>query len=185
MGAGGNIGSALTGCFDDENYSDVNLILIGNNLKKLEQLRAKVYSPERRILCTTDLFLLKDSDIIISCTSTNDPVIFAHHINPDKKVFMIDIAVPGSVSDEVRKQKNVIFCSEASTVYLPDDPDLVISTHTPVGKIFCCAAEVILAALYDIRLPLKGHIQPESIKRMMELAEREGIFNRRQYEAPV
>lgn len=184
-GANGNIGSGLTGCFDGKEYQDTNIILAGNNQKKLELLRNRIFDSARSVTCTTDLFQLREADIIISCTNTNDPLIFPHHIHPDKKVFIIDIAVPGSVSEEVKQLENVIFSKDASTVFLPDDPEFLISTHTPVGKVFCCAAEVMLAALYDVQVPLKGHVRSDSIKIMMQLGKLEELFNKQVYAPPV
>lgn len=184
-GANGNIGSGLAGCFDEERYNKAKILLVGNNLKKLQLLRKRIFAPTRAVEYTTDLFHLQKADIIISCTNTNDPLIFPHHIHPQQKVFIIDIAVPGSVSDEVKKMKNVLFCQEASTVFLPDEPDFLISTHTPVGKVFCCAAEVMLAALYDVQLPLKGHVHPAAIKEMMKLGIAEGLFNKKEYASSV
>ena len=184
-GAGGNIGSGLAGCLDEDKYDSVNILLVGNNLKKIKLLREKIFSPNRSVACSTDLFCLQEADIIISCTNTNDPLIFPHHIHPCNEVFIIDIAIPGSVSDEVKQMQNVQFCLDASTAYMPDEPDFRISTHTPVGKVFCCAAEVMLAALYDVQLPLKGRINPVSIKAMMSLAIKEGLFKERGYATSV
>jgi predicted amino acid dehydrogenase len=150
--------------------------LIGNNLKKLELLKRKLFDESTCVEITNDFFRIREADILVSCTNTNDPLIFAHHVDASKKLFIIDLAVPSSVADEVKKISNVEFCKEASTVYLPGDPDFLVSTHTPKGKIFCCAAEVMLAALYDVQLPLKGHIHPDSIREMMRLAEMEGLF---------
>jgi hypothetical protein len=73
--------------------------------------------------------------------------------------------------------ENVQFCEEASSVYLPENPNLVISTHTPEGKIFCCAAEAILCALYNIDVPLKGHIQKDAVQKLIPLAKARGFFN--------
>jgi acetylornithine/succinyldiaminopimelate/putrescine aminotransferase/acyl-coenzyme A synthetase/AMP-(fatty) acid ligase/predicted amino acid dehydrogenase len=175
-GANGNIGAGLAGCFKNEKYEGVKILLIGNNLKKLELLKRKLFDESTRVEITNDFFRIREADILVSCTNTNDPLIFEHHINPLKKLFIIDLAVPSSVADEVKRISNVEFCKEASTVYLPGDPDLLVSTHTPKGKIFCCAAEVMLATLYDVQLPLKGHIHPDSIREMMRLAEMEGLF---------
>lgn len=180
-GAGGNIGSGLAGCLDEDKYVNSNIILVGNNLKKLELVRKKTFPSNRSVTCSTDLFSLQEADIIISCTNTNDPLIFTHHIDPCHKVFIIDIAIPGSVSEEVKQMSNVQFCMDASTVYVPHEPELLISTHTPAGKVFCCAAEVMLAALYDVQLPLKGHLDPESIKAMMRMAIKEGFFKKGKY----
>jgi predicted amino acid dehydrogenase len=185
VGANGNIGSGLAACFDEPKYHDAKIILAGNNLKKLELLRNKVFGPYQQVTGTTDLFRLQDADIIISCTNTNDPLIFPHHIAAGKKVFIIDLAVPGSVADEVKRLPQVQFCRDASTVFMHHEPDFLISTHTPKGKVFCCAGEVMLAALHDVELPLRGQVHPDSIKAMMQLGKEEGIFKTNAYETLV
>jgi hypothetical protein len=103
-------------------------------------------------------------------------LVFSNHVHPDKNVFIIDISVPGSVDESVKKKANVEFCQEASSVYLPMNPDFAISTHTPIGKIFCCGAEAILAGLYDLRTSMKGHLNENQIKLLMNLAIQEGMF---------
>lgn len=181
VGANGNIGSGLAACFDEQKYAGARIILAGNNPKKLELLRKKVFGKDRCVECTTDLFRLQDADIIISCTNTNDPIIFAHHIAAGRKVFIIDLAVPGSVADEVKRMPLVQFCRDASTVFMHHETDFLISTHTPKGKVFCCAGEVMLAALHNVQLPLRGHVNPASIKAMMKLGIEEGIFKTNAY----
>jgi acetylornithine/succinyldiaminopimelate/putrescine aminotransferase/acyl-coenzyme A synthetase/AMP-(fatty) acid ligase len=185
VGANGNIGSGLAACFTGESYRKHRILLIGNQEKKLNRMKQNLFGAGQPVTCSTDLFELKQADIIISCTNTNDPIIFPHHLSRDKKVFIIDIAVPGSVAGQVKQMENVMFCREASTMYLPDDPSFAISTHTPVGKVFCCAAEVILAALYDVDVPLKGHIHPAAIKEMMQLGVKENMFQKPVYEPLV
>lgn len=185
VGAGGNIGSAITTFMNDAPYLNARILLVGNNLKKLEILKQKLFKAEREVISTTDHFKLSQADIIISCTSSNDPLIFSYHINPAKKVFIIDIAIPGSVSTEVKTMENVEFCTNASTITLIDDPQFLISTHTPEGKVFCCAGEVMLAALHDVQLPLKGHINPASIREMLRLATIEQFFKPGKYATPL
>lgn len=185
VGANGNIGSGLAACFTGEAYRKHTILLIGNQEKKLIRMQQKLFGSARQVHCSTDLFELSKADIIISCTNTNDPIIFPQHINPGKNVFIIDIAVPASVAAEVKEMEKVVFCKEASTMYLPEDESFAISTHTPVGKVFCCAAEVMLAALHDVNCQLKGHIQSESIKTMMELGRKENMFTKPVYEALV
>lgn len=185
LGAGGNIGTAVTTYIHQSTHAGTKLLLIGNNIKRLEILKKKIKYGEQEIMCTTDHFKLEQADIIISCTSSNDPLVFPYHINQDKKVFIIDIAVPGSVSNEVKAMANVEFCMDASTIILKDDPDFLISTHTPKGKVFCCAGEVMLAALHQVQSPLKGHIDAASIKEMLELGILEQFFKPGIYATPV
>ena len=176
VGASGNIGGGLIQCLDDAVYSQYKIVLIGSNEKRLQRSKALLSSQNLRVRCSTDLFDLKEADAIICCANTNDPIVFPHHIRKDKTVFVIDISVPHAVSDTVREMGNVLIGKEASSVSLPDDPGFIMSTHSPVGKVFCCTAESILCGLYNLQLPLKGRICKESVLQLMQLAEKEWFF---------
>lgn len=176
VGAAGNVGTGLVDCLNDKKYADHKIVLLGNNSKRMQILKAKLNLMNENIELTTELFELLKADVIVCCTNTNDPIIFKHHIQKNKPVFLIDISVPVAVSEEVKQMKNVYFCGEASSVYLPDNPEIMFSTHTPRGKTFCCAGEAILCALYDLQIPLKGHIQVGSVRKMIPLAVNEGFF---------
>jgi acetylornithine/succinyldiaminopimelate/putrescine aminotransferase/long-subunit acyl-CoA synthetase (AMP-forming)/predicted amino acid dehydrogenase len=185
VGASGNIGTGLVECLNDNGYSRHNLILVSNNEKRLQRLVRDLKSNNINVSVTSDLFELKKADVIICCVNTNDAVIFSHHVNDSKPVFIIDISVPNAVSEDVKNLDNVIFCKEASSVYMAANPEIVISTHTPKGKIFCCAGETILYAIHKLNLPMKGHIHKESVRELLRRAEKEGFFNREPYEATV
>ncbi len=178
VGAGGNIGGGLVKCLNDTFYSQYEIVLIGSNEKKLQRLKNLLSSQYLRVRCSTDMFELKKADAIICCANTNDPIVFPHHIRKDKPVFIIDISVPHAVSDAVRKMGNVLICKDASSVWLPDDPRFIMSTHSPAGKVFCCTAESILCGLYNLQTPLKGHINKESVLQLIKVAEEEGFFRK-------
>jgi predicted amino acid dehydrogenase len=178
VGASGNIGSGLVRCLADEKYTAHHFILIGSNRKRLQKLQQEqnLSATGRTVLCTEDLFSLQNANIIICCTNTNDPIIFAHHLSPEKAVYIIDIAVPPALSAEAGNLHNVTMCKKASAVALPQNPELLISSHTEKGTIFCCAGEVLLDALYKTDLALKGHIDSEAVKTLYQLAQKEGFF---------
>jgi acetylornithine/succinyldiaminopimelate/putrescine aminotransferase/predicted amino acid dehydrogenase/acyl-coenzyme A synthetase/AMP-(fatty) acid ligase len=176
VGASGNIGTGVAECLGDPKYKDHEIILIGHSEKRLQRLKTQLSVCNNHVSCTSDLFELSRVDIIICCANTNDPIIFPHHIQQDKPVYIIDFSVPKSVSDAVKQMKNINFCEEASSSYLPDDQDLLISTHTPLGKIFCCAAESLLCGLYNPQMPMKGHICKETVQQLLLLANSEGFF---------
>lgn len=176
VGASGNIGSGLIECLDDPRYEPYEIIMVGNSEKRLQKLKEKLTASHHQVVTTSDLFELRRADILICCTNTNDPIIFPHHIQEGKPVFVIDLSVPDCVCDTVRKKDTVIMCKEASSVYLRDNPDILFSTHTPKGKTFCCAAESILCGLYSLQIPLKGHIHKESVEKLKQLGLSEGLF---------
>jgi acetylornithine/succinyldiaminopimelate/putrescine aminotransferase/predicted amino acid dehydrogenase/long-subunit acyl-CoA synthetase (AMP-forming) len=176
VGASGNIGSGIVKCLTDKKYNSCSLILVGTNQRRLQKLQEESNAVWQHSICTTNLFALKNADILICCTNTNDPLLFPHHLSAEKPVFVIDIAVPKALSDEAAKLPNVSVCKNASSVRLLQDPDLLISSHTDKGKIFCCAAEVILDALHGTDYSLKGHVDPEAVMTFYRLAEKEGFF---------
>jgi predicted amino acid dehydrogenase len=176
VGASGNIGSGITKCLFQEKYKGCQFIFIGNNLKRLQKLDEEDDNKGLKINCTTDLFSLKDVDVVICCTNTNDPIIFPHHLPTKHIVYAIDISIPQALSEEAMKMDNVIVCKKASSITLTQDPDLQISAHTAEGKIFCCAAEAILDGLYQTDFSLKGHIEQEAVKVFYKLGEAEHFF---------
>ncbi|HLP71406.1 MAG TPA: aminotransferase class III-fold pyridoxal phosphate-dependent enzyme [Bacteroidales bacterium] len=176
VGAGGNIGSGITQCLMDQCLSACKIILAGNNEKRLLKLKNEMEKKGLTVSATTDLFELKKADVIICCVNTNDPVVFRHHLNETRPVFIIDISVPHAVSEDVRQMNNVAFCNDASSVRICDAASLLISSHTPEGKFFCCAGETILYALHKPDLQLKGHIRHQSVSGLINLAVKEGFF---------
>ena len=178
VGASGNIGSGIVGCLADPAYSGYHLLLLGNNEKRLKNQKERLSGTVNQVTCSSDLFKLDTADIILCCVNTNDPVIFPHHLNTRKKVFIIDISVPSALSERVRSMKNVALCDEASSVYLENENDLLISSHTPPGKIFCCAGESILCALYKLQVPLKGHIDRSAVMKLIELGVKENLYEK-------
>lgn len=176
VGAGGNIGTGITESLMDHCYPGCNIILAGNNEKRLEKLKCLLQAERFNTTVTTELFELNKADVIICCVNTNDPVVFRHHLSETKPVFLIDISVPRAISEDVREMKNVVFCNDASSVRICDALNFLISSHTPSGKIFCCAGEAILYALHRPDLPLKGHIRHQSVKELIPLAQMEGFF---------
>jgi len=111
-------------------------------------------------------------------TNTNDPIIFRHHLRTAGKVLIADNSVPAAVANEVLTMPNVTVLPFASYVRLPHDPDFLISTYTPRGTVFCCAAEAILCALEPVTVPLRGKITGQAVRTITQLAERHGFFER-------
>jgi acetylornithine/succinyldiaminopimelate/putrescine aminotransferase/predicted amino acid dehydrogenase/long-subunit acyl-CoA synthetase (AMP-forming) len=185
VGASGNIGSGLVDCLNDPKYDAYNLVLLGNNERRLKQLKEMHSGRKSEVIFTGDIFEIRKADVIICCVNTNDPIIFPHHISTSRQVFIIDMSVPYAVAEDVKNMANIVFCYQASSVFLQGTPGLLISSHTPVSKIFCCAGESILTALYNLQLPMKGHIDRNSVEALIPFAEQEGFFNSCDYEFSV
>jgi predicted amino acid dehydrogenase len=126
---------------------------------------------------STNLAEIKNADVIVVCTNTNDPIVFKHHISRDKPVLISDLSVPSAVSEEVRHLPNVTVLPFAAYVCLPEDGNVVISSYSPPGTVFCCAGEAILLALESCDQPLKGKISPEAVKSITRLGSKYGFFD--------
>jgi hypothetical protein len=56
------------------------------------------------------------------------------------------------------------------------DPQVVISSYSPPGTVFCCAGEAILLGLERCDVPLRGRVMRESVKAIAALAEKHDLF---------
>lgn len=179
VGVTGNIGNGLAECIAENRSINCSLLLVGHNVKRLQQIEKKlsILTNEAILETSCDLFSLQEADVIICCTNTSDPIIFPHHISKTKNVFIIDMSVPVAISNQVKKLGNVTVCKAASHIVLPDDKELLISSHTPKGSIFCCAAEVLLDALYNSEYSLKGRLEPKAINALYQMAKQQKLLS--------
>ena len=185
VGAGGNIGSVVASALIKSDIEFEKLVLFGKSRKKLNILREKVHNSEtsfNNIDICTDLSMLKECNIIISACNSSDPIIFPHHLNENHPILISDLSVPPSLSLEIHKMKNINLLTFASYVRLSEDPDFIMSSETPKGTSFCCAAEAILLALEPVDLYLKGRLKETELEIITQLAEKHHFFDKMQPE---
>jgi acetylornithine/succinyldiaminopimelate/putrescine aminotransferase/predicted amino acid dehydrogenase/acyl-coenzyme A synthetase/AMP-(fatty) acid ligase len=180
VGASGNIGSIVTECLIRTNGLFGKAVLMDRKKAKLEAFAAGL---ERGNFSGTlelaaDLGPLKQCDVIAVATNTNDPIIFPHHIKDGAPVVIADVSIPSALAPGVARMPNVTALPFASYVTLPDDPDFVISSHTPMGATFCCAGEAMLCGLEPLDVPLKGTITARAIAAVTAAAEKSGLFEK-------
>jgi len=180
VGASGNIGAIIVESLLRDDGIFERVVLVDRKKDKIEAFAAGLdRGAFGGVLETTvDLQALRRCDIISVSTNTNDPIVFPHHLKESGPVLISDVSVPSALAAAVAGLPNVTTLPFASYVALPDDPDFVISSHTPRGAAFCCAAEAMLCGLEALDVPLKGRITLEAIDRMTDLALRHGLFER-------
>lgn len=179
VGATGNIGSVLSKKITEYDHLFKKVILISNNTLELEKLLKslqKKCSRKINIEASNKLNSILECNVVISTTNTNDPIIFSHHLNKNFPVLVLDISVPAALSPDIEKLENVISISHAPYVYLPEDPDFILSPHTPRGTVFCCAAEAILCSLDQVNFPLVGEISSLALDKITEVAEKNNLL---------
>jgi predicted amino acid dehydrogenase len=178
VGATGNIGSSLTRRLA-EVHGFERVTLIGRDATKLEAL-ARELADVADVQTSVDIAALRHCDAVAIATNTNDPLVYPEHLPPDRNVVIADVSVPSSVSRRVRSMARVHVVRLAGTVAVPGAPDLVLSSHTPPGTAFCCAAEAMLVGLEPeatSALALTGRVDPHSMDVLDRLGEEHGLFS--------
>jgi len=179
VGATGNIGQVIAEMISTQEDICSCLLLVARSPKRLESVASELEPkkvPCMTIETSTDLCRLSSADIVIICSNTNDPIIYPHHISKTKPVLVSDLSVPSGLAKETSLMPNVTSMPFAAYVCLPEDPGAVISSYSPAGTVFCCAAEAMLLGLEICPFPLKGHLLPESLKKISVMAEKHGLF---------
>jgi acetylornithine/succinyldiaminopimelate/putrescine aminotransferase/predicted amino acid dehydrogenase/acyl-coenzyme A synthetase/AMP-(fatty) acid ligase len=181
VGATGNIGSIIAETYlSQSNISKIYLIgRRQDRLKKLvRNLRLKKHiSSDIKIEITTDFSPLKNCNIIVVMTNSNDPLIFQHHLSETHPVYIFDVSVPSAIAPDIKEMKNVTIIPFTSYISLPEDPEFVLSSCSPAGTVLCCAGEAILCGLETVNLSLRGNITFRGIQKIIRLAEKYNFFS--------
>jgi acetylornithine/succinyldiaminopimelate/putrescine aminotransferase/predicted amino acid dehydrogenase/acyl-coenzyme A synthetase/AMP-(fatty) acid ligase len=179
IGSTGNIGQIITEMLSDQKDICSELILVSRSEKRtnefIDDLRKRM-SVLVKITGSGNINDIKNSDILIICSNTSDPIILPHHIAGNKPVLISDLSVPSAVAPEVNRLPNVRSIPFSAYVTLPEDTDAVISSYSTPGTIFCCAAEAILLGLEEFQGSLKGRILPEEVKAITLQALKYDLF---------
>ena len=184
VGATGNIGAVLCHRLTTGNTRFARVLLVSRNERRLEQLRASLAqsASDADLACSTELDALRTCNVIALTVNANAPLLYPHHLGPQRPIVVGDISVPGSVSDAVRQTEGVRVHPIASVLTLPGEPDFVMSSHSPPGTAFCCAAEAILLGLEPqatAGLRLIGDVDPACVDTLEQLAQKHGLLRAR------
>lgn len=180
IGASGNIGSVITESLLRADGLFERVVLMDRKKAKLDAFAAGLDRGDFTGVLETaaDFRPLKECDIISVSTNTNDPIVFPHHLKDRDPVLISDVSIPSALAARVAGMGNVTTLPFASYVTLPEDPDFVISSHTPKGTAFCCAAEAMLCGLEALDVPLKGKITLEAIDAVTAQARKHCFFEK-------
>lgn len=181
IGSTGNIGQVIAEMLCVRNDICSELILLSRSEKRSDMIADDLIRQKHaavKIKSTGNIYDIRDADIVIVCTNTSDPLIFPHHLPGDKPVLISDLSVPSAVDPEVTRMPNVTTIPFSAYVTLPEDNDAVISSYSPPGTLFCCAAEAILLGLEEFNGSLKGRIIPDNVKAITDLARKYNLFQK-------
>ncbi|MBI5479103.1 MAG: aminotransferase class III-fold pyridoxal phosphate-dependent enzyme [Deltaproteobacteria bacterium] len=181
LGATGNIGGGLLRRLVLGPGGFGRVVLVGKGGARLESLRDRVRAerPEVEVTLATEVAALREADVIAIATNTNEPLVYPHHLDPERRTIIADISVPSAVADDVRRLAGVTIVPFAGAVAVPGAPGFVIASHLQPGTAFSCAAEAMLLGLEPAAaasLRLVGPIDGRSLDVLDALGERHGFF---------
>lgn len=186
VGATGSIGKAcahllstgvqLSGSVNLPPVSEV--ILVGLNEERLKAVCRELLdaAPLASVHTTTDIAEgLKNADIVITVTSSINPVIEPQHLKPGCVV--CDVARPRDVSERMRRERDDVLVIDGGIVEIPGNPQWEFSIGLPNNLTLACVAETMLLALEGKLEPftLGRNIRPQQILEIASIAAKHGF----------
>lgn len=180
LGAGGNIGSALSRLLAGR---VARLLLIGRpgRLSPLEGLRQQILedhpslTPEA-VVVTADLCALQQARLIACASNSANPLVFPELLR-QRRVVICDISVPGDVDESVSQTRPDVRIIRGGVVRSSRNPRFHIpGIPLPPGHLYACMTETILMGLEGLKTHFSlGDIRPDQVGTMEEAARRHGF----------
>ena len=144
------------------------LILIGRNQHSLDKLRAKIESNHgrARVMTSTNMNILKNSQLILTVTSDTNSVIHPEHLASGS--IICDIARPRDVSAQVAAKREDVLVIDGGMVEVPGQANFNFDFGFPAGKAYACMAETIA-------LTLEGRFEDYTLGKQISLNRVEEI----------
>jgi predicted amino acid dehydrogenase len=121
------------------------IVLVGKRLERLGEIARTVESGGTRATSTTDLARILEADIVLTATSSVEPIIEPKHLKPGAVV--CDVARPRNVSQLVNEQRDDVLVIDGGMVDVPGQVDFGFDFGLPTGKAYACMAETMVLAL--------------------------------------
>ncbi len=134
------------------------------------------FGADRFVRVADDLSALRDCNLIVTASSSSQPIIFPEHLSADP-VVICDISVPADVSPEVLEKRPDVLVLRGGVVRLPHNPDLELrEASLPPGHAFACLAETALLGLDGYRHNFSfGEITKSQVDEISEIGQRHGF----------
>lgn len=172
VGATGGVGST---CAEVLASKVGSLIINARNRTRLDELSGKLQerAPSSNVTQTTELdWLIANSDIIITATSTPSALIDARSLWPG--TIVCDVSRPRNVSPEsVEEAHGAVLVFDGGVVKPPGEVDFDFYFGLPPGLAYACIAETMILALarrfegYSIG----GNVTTEKIEEITRLGD--------------
>jgi len=178
VGATGVIGQA---CLESLRDQFGQLILVGRDYHRLQQVAERLDLDRDKAVMTTDPFLLRRAHVVITVTSADTAIVFPEHLAPGTLV--VDVARPRDVSMLVQLERpDDVLVIEGGIVALPEPSSLGFDFGFPPGLAYACMAETILCALEGMEsggdyraFTIGKDVAACQVKEIAELGRRHGL----------
>jgi predicted amino acid dehydrogenase len=142
------------------------LVLIGRDASRLAEVQASIEALGTKAKATTDLEDIRQADIVLTVTSSVEPIIEPEHLKPGTVV--CDVARPRNVSRRVVETRDDVLVIEGGIVDMPGDADFGFDFGFPPSQGYACMAETAILAL-------EGRYECYTIGREISLSRVEEI----------
>ncbi len=168
VGATGAIGRT---CAISLSSAFARTILVGRDMAKTEDVAAEVERAE----ATTEVHHVREADVIVTVTSSENAVIQPADLKPGAVV--CDVARPRDVSTRVAKERPDVLVIEGGVVSVPGDVDFGLDFGFPPKTAYACMSETMMLAL-DGRpesFTLGKGVSVEQVQETQRLAAKHGF----------
>ena len=169
LGATGIIGKGLT-----RQLAPLvkNLILVGRNAKKLEELRSKTETLGSKPLTTTNVQDVDQADMIITATSWPEALIRPIHLK--KNAVIYEVSQPRNVSRSILKKRPDVLVVDGAYVSIPGDIQFWWMGRPPHTS-FACLVETIMQAMEGDLQSHVGDVDSDFVEEVRRRAKKHGF----------
>lgn len=173
VGATGSIGKACARVFAD---ICPELILVGRDSERVNQVRELCEGKVATIIASSDISTIYKADLILTVSSAIDAIIEPAHLKPGSVV--LDVARPRDVSPAVARERDDVLVIEGGMVEVPGaNADFHFDFGFPPRKAFACMVETMALAMegrYE-NFTIGRDISPQQVREMREICQRHGF----------
>jgi predicted amino acid dehydrogenase len=184
VGAYGSTGQA---CAQLLARSVPHMVLIGRDHERLAKVQCLVEGAGAQTTITSQLDAVRQADMVLTVTSSIEPIIEAEHLKPGAVV--CDVARPRNVSRQVVEERDDVLVIEGGIVEVPGNVDFGFDFGFPPGKAYACMAETAILALegrYEC-YTIGREISMDQVNEIAQLGAKHGFYvsGLRSFEQPV
>lgn len=128
------------------------------------------------IQVASDPAALRSCDLIVTASSTPEPVIYPEHLGPGPRV-ICDLALPEDTAPEVFRERPDVKVVRGGIVRLPNNPDFALGgMPLEPGCVFACMAETLLLGLTRINEHFSwGRVTKQHVEAIRDLGRYHGF----------